>query len=138
MKIKESFDRLTSNLSPGIILMLFVGILLLILSNSLDNKASKSRVNDSGTGIRSLTGKEDNNSWDRSGENATEERFRILLESIEGIGECQVMLSKDMTGVCIVCEGADNSETAKEIRNISMALFDIPAHKVMIVKLKGV
>lgn len=133
--MKKFLEKMCKNLSPGLVFMLVVGILLLALSNSFEKQEKASDDGLNGKGLISIGTTE--KTQDISLENKTEERFRTLLEGINGVGKCRVMLANEQTGVCIVCEGADDPEVAKEIINISMALFDIPAHKVIIVKLEG-
>jgi stage III sporulation protein AG len=45
------------------------------------------------------------------------------------------MLSPDLTGVCILCEGADDPAVRLEITAMLEAVFQIQAHKVQIMKL---
>jgi len=42
----------------------------------------------------------------------------------------------EVTGVLIVAEGADNSVTVRKIQEAVMALFQIDAHKIRIMKMK--
>ena len=44
--------------------------------------------------------------------------------------------SGEVTGVLIVAEGADNSVTIQKIQEAVMALFQIDAHKIRIMKMK--
>lgn len=77
-----------------------------------------------------------------------EKRLEELLENVEGVGKVKVMLMTDagqglystgsgeVTGVLIVAEGADNSVTIQKIQEAVMALFQIDAHKIRIMKMK--
>ena len=70
------------------------------------------------------------------------------LENAEGVGKVKVMLMEDggqgvyssgeteVTGVLIVAEGADNAVTVQKIQQAVMALFQIDAHKIRIMKMK--
>ena len=77
-----------------------------------------------------------------------ESRLESILEATEGVGKVRVMLMTDsgqnlyvadgteVTGVLIVAEGADNSVTVQKIQQAVMALFQIEAHKIRIMKMK--
>ena len=77
-----------------------------------------------------------------------EEKLENLLENAEGVGKVKVMLMEDggqgvysageteVTGVLIVAEGADNAVTVQKIQQAVMALFQIDAHKIRIMKMK--
>lgn len=78
-----------------------------------------------------------------------ETRLETVLESVEGIGKVEVMLmtgqenqsfygseGTEVTGVLIAAEGADNSVTKRNIQEAVMALFQIEAHKIKIMKMK--
>lgn len=51
-------------------------------------------------------------------------------QSVYSAGETEV------TGVLIVAEGADNAVTVQKIQQAVMALFQIDAHKIRIIKMK--
>ena len=42
----------------------------------------------------------------------------------------------EVTGVLIVAEGADNSVTVRKIQEAVMALFQVDAHRIRIMKMK--
>ena len=77
-----------------------------------------------------------------------EEKLENLLENAEGVGKVKVMLMEDggqgvycageseVTGALIVAEGADNAVTVQKIQQAVMALFQIDAHKIRIMKMK--
>lgn len=78
-----------------------------------------------------------------------EARLESVLENVEGIGKVQVMLmtgqdkesfygseGTEVTGVLIAAEGADDSVTVRNIQEAVMALFQIEAHKIKIMKMK--
>ena len=80
-----------------------------------------------------------------------EARLEEVLSQVEGAGKVQVMLmtgeDKDsqsfystkenvVTGVLIVAQGADNSVVSRNIVEAVMALFQIEAHKIKIMKMK--
>ena len=77
-----------------------------------------------------------------------EMKLEDLLKNVEGVGNVKVMLmtesgqglygsgGNEVTGVMIVAEGADNSVTVRKIQEAVMALFQIDAHKIRIMKMK--
>lgn len=78
-----------------------------------------------------------------------ETKLESILENTEGVGKVQVLLmtgegkqgfygteSTEVTGVLIAAEGADNSVTVQNIQQAVMALFQIEAHKIKIMKMK--
>ena len=79
----------------------------------------------------------------------TEAKLESILENTEGVGKVQVLLmtgegkqgfygteNTEVTGVLIAAEGADNSVTVQNIQQAVMALFQIEAHKIKIMKMK--
>ena len=76
-----------------------------------------------------------------------EAKLESILENTEGVGKVQVMTGEgkqgfygtentEVTGVLIAAEGADNSVTVQNIQQAVMALFQIEAHKIKIMKMK--
>lgn len=80
-----------------------------------------------------------------------EKKLEALLENVEGVGKVQVLLmteeEKDsmgfatggevkVNGVLIAAEGADNYVTVENIQQAVMALFQIEAHKIKVMKMK--
>lgn len=83
--------------------------------------------------------------------NSLEARLEEVLSQVEGVGKVQVMVmtgeekdsrsfysSKEnvVTGVLIAAQGADNSVVSRNIVEAVMALFQIEAHKIKIIKMK--
>lgn len=80
-----------------------------------------------------------------------EKKVAMLLESVEGVGKVQVLLMmgtdedaqgfytskpQEVTGVLIAAEGADQPVIVQNIQQAVMALFQIEAHKIKIMKMK--
>ena len=75
-------------------------------------------------------------------------RLQNLLENVEGVGKVKVILMtgqdtgiygstySEITGVLIAAEGADNPVTVQNIQQAVMALFQVDAHKIKIMKMK--
>lgn len=89
---------------------------------------------------------------DSSGDEIThselEEKLADLLANVEGVGQVKVILmtggeknlysqeSEQITGVLIAAEGADDPVTVQNIQQAVMALFQVDAHKIRIMKMK--
>ena len=79
-----------------------------------------------------------------------ESRLEELLSNVEGVGEVKVMLSvqektaefygdeeaPQVEGVVIVAEGVGNSVVERNIQQAVMALFQVDAHRIRIMKMK--
>jgi stage III sporulation protein AG len=138
--MSDLWSRLKKNLTPGLAAMLVVGILLMVMSCETE-KTSQTETKASQLGL-TQTGKTNEaeealQSPDDESELISyyEKKLKELLESMEGVGNAQVMLSPDLTGVCILCEGADDPAVRLEITAMLEAVFQIQAHKVEIMKL---
>ena len=80
-----------------------------------------------------------------------ESRLEELLSNVEGVGEVEVIImtaddgkedsfsmnsQAAVTGVLISAEGAGSAVTVQNIQQAIMALFQIDAHKIRIMKMK--
>ena len=78
-----------------------------------------------------------------------EEKLEAFLENTEGVGKVQVILMTDekkdrqsfynsetMTGVLISAEGGGNPVVVQNIQEAVMALFQVDAHRIRIMKMK--
>lgn len=78
-------------------------------------------------------------------------KLEALLECVEGVGKVDALLmteeKKDVmgfaeggeikvNGVLIAAEGADNYVTVENIQQAVMALFQVEAHKIKVMKMK--
>ena len=81
---------------------------------------------------------------------ALEQRLQQVLSGVEGVGKVQVMLmtgnekstfgfgndnSELITGVLIAAQGADDPVTVREIQQAVMALFQVEAHRIKVIKM---
>ena len=88
---------------------------------------------------------------DSEEKNQLEKKLESILENMEGVGKVQVMLMTDekncgesfmesggvqVTGVLISAQGGENPVTVYKIQQAVMALFQVEAHKIKIVKMK--
>lgn len=132
--MNEWISRLKSMLNPGIVVMLAAGIMLLVLSCSTEEKTSgrQTSLTESNEKKASVAEPSDETELVTYYEN----KLKNLLSEVNGIGEVQVMLSPNLDGACILCEGAGSVEVQSDIMDICNSLFEIPAHKVQILEIK--
>ncbi len=118
-----------------------MGLLLVVLALPVSDEGEKKNKT-------SLLEEEETNSAAKS---ELETKLEDLLSKVEGVGKVQVLLmtgqEKDpmgfdtgegtkVTGVLIAAEGADDSVTVSNIQQAVMALFQIEAHKIKVMKMK--
>ena len=80
-----------------------------------------------------------------------EEKLESLLTNVDGVGKVQVILMTDekkdgqsfynsgtiqVTGVLISAEGGGDPVVVREIQEAIMALFQVDAHRIRIMKMK--
>lgn len=132
--MSEWFKKLKTTMNPGILIMLAVGIMLLLMSCSTD----KSSQNGSVVSKNNYDIQESEEVPNDETELISyyEKKFEKLLKEVKGIGEVKVMLSPDLSGACILCEGAGSVEVQSDITKMCNSLFEIPAHKVQIYEIK--
>ena len=123
------------------LVILLLGLLLMVIAFPV----SKTDKEKNGAGTAAFSSVTEESSGTKT---ELEKRLEELLENVEGVGKVKVMLMTDagqglystdsgeVTGVLIVAEGADNSVTIQKIQEAVMALFQIDAHKIRIMKMK--
>ena len=110
MKVKETLGKLLKQYRyPILILLLGVALMLLPTGGSV----AKSRAEPAGE----------------------EARLEELLASVEGVGDCRVLLSE--SGVVVVCRGADSAAVRLEILRALGAYTGFGSDKISILKLAG-
>ena len=114
-------------------ILLLLGIILLVAGLPVSEKAGRSTQtqNVEKTGLES--------------------RLEELLSSVEGVGKVEVIImtgdegnedsfsmssQTTVTGVLVSAEGAGSAVTVQNIQQAIMALFQIDAHKIRIMKMK--
>ena len=125
-------------------ILLLLGLLLTVIALPVSNKKDSSPEVKSSSFFSASS--EVNTDAERT---VLEKKLEDLLSQVEGVGKVQVLLmtgeEKDsssfydsgnqaVTGVLIVAEGADNSVTVRKIQEAVMALFQVDAHKIKIMK----
>lgn len=103
------------------------------------------------TGERRLTETFQENENTETEKDELERKLENLLENVENVGDVQVILmtggnqektgfyssgEKKVNGVLIAAQGADSPVTIQNIQQAVMALFQIEAHKIKIMKMK--
>ena len=91
------------------------------------------------------------NSLESEGSTVLEQKLETLLSSVEGVGKVKVILmtgekkdsqsfydsgTKEVTGVLIAAQGADDGVVSRNIVEAVMALFQVDAHKIRVMKMK--
>ena len=120
------------------IVILLLGLLLSVIALPVSKKSSVTK-----DGI--LT---DSTQDTEESQTSLELRLQNMLESMEGAGRVRVMLmtgeqqgiyqsgETEVRGVLIAAEGASDPVVVQKIQQAVMALFQIEAHKIKIIKMK--
>ena len=120
------------------ILLLFLGLLLTVAAMPVSRHTSETttvqkNILDTGSQVE---------------KSQVEQKLADLLESVEGVGKVKVMVmtggnkslylseETEITGVLIAAEGAGDPVTVQNIQQAVMALFQVDAHKIKIMKMK--
>ena len=127
-------------------ILLLLGLLLTVIALPVsDKKGEKSSGKGQSTGIFTDTASDDAEVQ----RTALEEKLEDLLSKVEGVGEVRVVLmtgenpdsqsfyssgKETVTGVA--AQGADNSVVSRNIVEAVMALFQVDAHKIRVMKMK--
>lgn len=70
-----------------------------------------------------------------------EERVASLCSSVEGVGECEVMITysegEEVYAVAVLCDGAESAFVRSKITALASSLFGIGSHRITVLKLSG-
>ncbi|MBQ8280950.1 MAG: hypothetical protein IJZ25_00935 [Lachnospiraceae bacterium] len=132
--MNEWISKLKGTLNPGILVMLAAGIMLLLISCSTEENTENRQTGGMGSFDDAVETTEPTDETELVA--YYENKLENLLTEVEGIGHVSIMLSPDMDGACILCEGAGDVEVQSDIIDICGSLFGIPAHKVQILEIK--
>ena len=125
------------------LMILLLGLLLMVIALPVSKRKTTKEDDEKGTMTFSSLSEENSGT-----KTELETKLENLLGHVEGVGNVKVMLMADsgqgmysgggseVTGVLVVAEGADNSVTVQKIQEAVMALFQIEAHKIRIMKMK--
>lgn len=121
-----------------LIVALLFGILLLIIA--LPTKKNDDPENDSFLGTTKKETEQTGAQYDE-----LEEKLADSLSNVEGIGQVRVVLTyanKDekilpnVQGVLVIAQGGDNPIVINNIQEAVVALFQVEAHKIKVMKMK--
>ena len=129
-------------------ILLLLGLLLMVIALPVSDKKTNTSQN---TVLQNgIFAGGDSNETDAE-RSVLERKLEDLLSQVEGVGKVRVVLmtgeaedgksfyssgKEKVTGVLIAAQGADNSVVSRNIVEGVMALFQIEAHKIKIVKMK--
>lgn len=139
-----SKSRISEFLQKGMtkqqwIVILLLGLLLSVIALPVSKKSS--------TPKQTILMDNSTQSTDEI-QSSMERRLQNILENVEGVGEVKVMLmteeqqgiyrsgETEVRGVLIAAEGASDPVVVQKIQQAVMALFQIEAHKIKIMKMK--
>lgn len=139
-----SKSRISEFLQKGMtkqqwIVILLLGLLLSVIALPVSKKSS--------TPKQTILMDNSTQSTDEI-QSSLERRLQNILENVEGVGEVKVMLmtgeqqgiyrsgETEVRGVLIAAEGASDPVVVQKIQQAVMALFQIEAHKIKIMKMK--
>ena len=139
-----SKSRISEFLQKGLtkqqwIVILLLGLLLSVIALPVSKKSS--------TPKQTILMDNSTQSTDEI-QSSLERRLQNILENVEGVGEVKVMLmteeqqgiyrsgETEVRGVLIAAEGASDPVVVQKIQQAVMALFQIEAHKIKIMKMK--
>ena len=123
--------------------LLLLGVLLAVIALPVsdEKKGISSGISESEAGESEMAAQQ----------SALEKKLELLLSNAEGVGKVQVIVmtgeqkdiagfyesdTPDVTGVLICAEGGDNSVVVQQIQQAVMALFQVEAHKIKVMKMK--
>ena len=128
-------------------ILLLLGLLLTVIALPVSNKTDSSSTEEKSSPFFTDASYEEQTAQ----RSLLEEKLEELLSQVEGVGKVRVVLmtgeQKDgssfyssgnqaVTGVLIAAEGADNSVVSRNIVEAVMALFQVEAHKIKVMKMK--
>lgn len=123
------------------LILILGGLLLIVISLPASSKKENSES-------RIVLLEEENVELEKT---QLETKLEVLLKTVEGVGNAEVMLMTGnteengfyvssapvkVTGVLIAAEGADDYTVVRNIQEAVMALFQVDAHKIKVMKMK--
>ena len=129
-------------------ILLLLGLLLMVIALPVSDKKTNTSQN---TVLQNGIFAGGNSNETDAERSVLEGKLEDLLSQVEGVGKVRVVLmtgeaedgksfyssgKEKVTGVLIAAQGADNSVVSRNIVEGVMALFQIEAHKIKIVKMK--
>ena len=103
--------------------VLLLGLLLAVMAIPTAEQGNRDR-------------KAGNEAGEMSGETSEKTEVEVMMMTGQDTQSFYGSEGTEVTGVLIAAEGADNSVTKRNIQEAVMALFQIEAHKIKIMKMK--
>ena len=128
-------------------ILLRLGLLLTVITLPVSDKQDSESIVQKNSSLFSDSQEDDEDTV----RTVLEKKLEALLSQVEGVGEVRVVLmtgvEKDsssfynsgqetVTGVLVAAQGADNSVVSRNIVEAVMALFQVEAHKIKVMKMK--
>lgn len=128
-------------------ILLLLGLLLTVITLPVSDKQDSKSIVQKNSSLFSDSQEEDEDTV----RTVLEKKLETLLSQVEGVGEVRVVImtgvEKDsssfynsgqetVTGVLVAAQGADNSVVSRNIVEAVMALFQVEAHKIKVMKMK--
>ena len=129
------------------VILLLLGLLLTVITLPVSDKQDSESAGQKNSSLFSDSQEEDEDAV----RTVLEKKLETLLSQVEGVGEVRVVImtgvEKDsssfynsgqetVTGVLVAAQGADNSVVSRNIVEAVMALFQVEAHKIKVMKMK--
>ena len=129
------------------VILLLLGLLLTVITLPVSDKQDSKSIVQKNSSLFSDSQEEDEDTV----RTVLEKKLETLLSQVEGVGEVRVVImtgvEKDsssfynsgqetVTGVLVAAQGADNSVVSRNIVEAVMALFQVEAHKIKVMKMK--
>lgn len=85
------------------------------------------------------TKEQDSAGGSRDSSSVSKQEETVLVESETGGSEPVIVkeIEPEIEGVVIICKGGDSEYVKSEIVDAVLALFDVPAHKIKVMKMNG-
>ena len=142
MKAREWIRRLGEMGRQQWIVLILLGLLLMTVAMPVSGKKSSSQEN-----IWETASREEEEGQD--GKTTMERKLEKLLSQVEGVGKAEVVLmmgeessqafsvshGEIVTGAVISAQGADDFTVVQNIKEAVMALFQLEAHKIKVMKM---
>ena len=129
------------------VILLLLGLLLTVITLPVSDKQDSESIVQKNSSLFSDSQEDDEDTV----RTVLEKKLEALLSQVEGVGEVRVVLmtgenpdsqsfyssgKETVTGVLIAAQGADNSVVSRNIVEAVMALFQVDAHKIRVMKMK--
>jgi stage III sporulation protein AG len=128
--LNNFLEKLRTRSKTDYLIFILLGVLILIVAVPTGSAGEKTESTVEANGEESYP-------------DSVQEQLAAILTRMEGVGKVRVMISFSdekqlaVEGVVVVAEGGDSPQVQEKIRDAVMSLFDVEAHKVIVVKMSG-